>query len=439
MARQPQSEHLGVGEGTAAAPRAGGFLGRMTRGDSLRRATLVVWLAIGLLILCYAGFWVLGRPLAVLVPPLLLAFLIVYLLNPVVTALASRGVPRLAGSALSYVLLAALVATLIATLVPLLSRQVANFTDLVPELGTQLVNNVNGLLASLGITARIGSLDGQVVGEQVQSLLSSEQIRTAAVALLGGLSGLATGAFHVLLVGFLGPVIAFYLLVDLPRLAAVAWEAVPPTSRGEVHDVATRLGGVVGGFVRGQLLVALFVGTTITIGLAVVGLPFWLLIGVIAGITNIVPLIGPFVAGVLGVTVALFTGGVPLAVLVLIVLTVVQQVDNHLISPLVMGRTVHVHPLMVLLALLVAGTLYGIFGMLVAVPTVAGAKVLVLHMWRTRVPWAAEGPDGEKAGGVTQTGVGSTVGGATAGDAPQAGAPGQGAEVGARGVTSGTP
>src|SRR5665811_753578 len=158
MACQPQSEHLGVGEGTAAAPRAGGFLGRMTRGDSLRRATLVVWLAIGLLILCYAGFWVLGRPLAVLVPPLLLAFLIVYLLNPVVTALASRGVPRLAGSALSYVLLAALVATLIATLVPLLSRQVANFTDLVPELGTQLVNNVNGLLASLGITARIGSL-----------------------------------------------------------------------------------------------------------------------------------------------------------------------------------------------------------------------------------------------------------------------------------------
>src|SRR5680860_1029363 len=143
MARQPQSEPLGRDEGTAATPRTGGFLARMTPGDPLRRATLLVWLGVGLVVLCYAGFFVLGRPLAVLVPPLLLAFLIVYLLNPVVTALARRRVPRLAGAALSYVLLAVVVGALIATLAPLLSRQVANFSALVLELGTQVVRNVN--------------------------------------------------------------------------------------------------------------------------------------------------------------------------------------------------------------------------------------------------------------------------------------------------------
>ena len=388
MAVQSEFEGLGAEEETAAAGRAG-VLARVTRGDGLRRAVLLVWLAVGLVVLCYAGFWLLGRPLAVIVPPLLLAFLIVYLLNPLVTRLARRGLPRLVGTALSYVLVALVVATAVATLAPMLSRQVAGFSAAVPELGTQLVTNVNAVLASLGIEARIGSLDSEAVGRQVQTLLSSEQIRTAAVALLGGLSGLATGVFHVLLVGLLGPVIAFYLLVDLPRLSAAAWDAVPPLRRPELRQVAGKLGVVVGGFVRGQLLVALFVGTGITIGLAIVGLPFWLLIGVIAGITNIVPLIGPFVAGVLGVTVALFTGGPPMALLVLVVLIVVQQLDNHLVSPLVMGRTVQVHPLMVLLALLVAGTLYGIFGMLVAVPVVAGGKVLVVHLWQTRVPWAA--------------------------------------------------
>lgn len=357
--------------------------------DRLRRITLLVWLGVGLVVLCYVGYRLLARPLAVVVPPLLLALLIVYLLNPLVTALEARRVPRLAGTALSYVLITLVLLTLSATLAPLLSSQVANFSALIPELGDQLVGNANAVLARLGIGVRIGDLDSQVVGEQVQSLLSSDQIGRAAVALLGGLSGLATGALHVVLVVFLGPVIAFYLLVDMPRLSVSAWTTVPPTRRQEVRDVVTKLGAVVGGFVRGQLLVAVFVGTSITIGLAAVGLRFWLLIGVIAGITNIVPLIGPFVAGVLGVTVALVTGGVPLALLVLLVLTVVQQLDNHLVSPLVMGRTVQLHPLLVLLALLVAGTLYGVFGLLVAVPTVAGAKVLMVHLWRTRVPWAA--------------------------------------------------
>ncbi|MFO8075801.1 MAG: AI-2E family transporter, partial [Egibacteraceae bacterium] len=113
-------------------------------------------------------------------------------------------------------------------------------------------------------------------------------------------------------------------------------------------------------------------------------------LGVAAGVSNLVPFIGPFIAGVLGVLVALFTDGVGLAILVVVVMVVVQQGDSQLVSPLVMGKTVRLHPLVVLLALLVAGTLYGIFGLLVAVPLVAGANVLLSHLWRTRVPWAGE-------------------------------------------------
>jgi hypothetical protein len=123
-----------------------------------------------------------------------------------------------------------------------------------------------------------------------------------------------------------------------------------------------------------------------------VGLPFWLLVGVLAGVTNVIPLLGPFVAAVVGVSIALVSEGLGLAALVLLVLVVVQQLDNQVISPLVRGRNVRLHPLVVLLALEIAGTVYGVLGLLIAVPTVAAASVLARHLWETRVPWATIPP-----------------------------------------------
>jgi predicted PurR-regulated permease PerM len=109
---------------------------------------------------------------------------------------------------------------------------------------------------------------------------------------------------------------------------------------------------------------------------------------VTAGLANLIPLLGPLVAGALGVSIALVTDGVGLAVFVLVVMIVVQQLDNQLVSPLVMGRNVQVHPLVVLLALAIAGTVYGFLGLLMAVPAVAAGNVLVRHFWQTRVSWA---------------------------------------------------
>jgi predicted PurR-regulated permease PerM len=209
---------------------------------------------------------------------------------------------------------------------------------------------------------------------------------------LGGISGLATGLLRLLIVLVLGPVIAFYVLVDLPRLRDWSLRHIPPGYRIEATQVGQELSAVMGGYLRGQLLVALFVGSAVTLGMWLIDLPFWLVVGIVAGLTNLVPLLGPFVAGAIGGTIALANGGVSFALLVIVVLTVVQQMDNHLISPLVMGQSVQLHPLMVLFALLIAGTLYGFIGLLIAVPTVATGRVLAHHAWITRVPWAQDEP-----------------------------------------------
>ncbi len=357
----------------------------------LQRVTYRVWLAVGLLVLGAVAFFVLARPFAVLIPPVLVAILLVYILNPLVSGFRRLGIPRLLGTLIAFALFFGAIVGVGALLGPPLGEQVASFAEVAPELWGETIEQINTWLAGLGVGFEIGGrFDPALATEQIQDFLADAEARGAVLSVLGGLSGFAAGLFTVGLAFVAGPFIAAYLLWDLPRVQAWAYRAIPPEHREEVLSVGRRLSAVVGGFIRGQLIVATYVGVATAIGLAIIGLPFWLVLGVVAGITNLVPFIGPFIAGALGVLVALFTDGAGLAVLVVIVMTIVQQGDNQIVSPLVMGKTVRLHPLVVLLALLVAGTLYGIFGLLVAVPLVAGANVLLGHLWRTRVPWAGE-------------------------------------------------
>ncbi|MGI8794781.1 MAG: AI-2E family transporter, partial [Acidimicrobiales bacterium] len=218
------------------------------------------------------------------------------------------------------------------------------------------------------------------------------------------------------------PIIAFYLLVDTPRLGRVARSLIPAGARSETMHVAGRLNRAIGGFFRGQLMVALVVGVMSSIGLAAIGLKFWFLVGMVAGLFNLIPLIGPWIGGIPGIAIALTTGSTLQAVGVLVVMVVVQQIDNHVITPSVMQRVVHVHPAAVMLALLAGGSLFGFMGLLLAVPGVATIKIVVGHLWHVNVlglPWETSGS--RDLGGGVGAGEGDEVLGAGA-DAAASGA-----------------
>jgi predicted PurR-regulated permease PerM len=165
----------------------------------------------------------------------------------------------------------------------------------------------------------------------------------------------------------------------------VAESLIPERAKPEVLVVGRRLNRAIGGFLRGQLFVALIVGVLCSVGLLIIGLRFWLLIGMIAGLFNIVPLIGPWIGGVPGVIVALTTGDLGQAIGVVVVMVAAQQIDNHFITPYVMQRAVKLHPAAVILALLAGGSIAGFAGLLVAVPTAAVLKIVVGHLWRVHI------------------------------------------------------
>jgi predicted PurR-regulated permease PerM len=348
------------------------------------RIGIMAWCGIGVIIL---GYLMLRLVVYVnpVVPPLLIAVAVVYLLNPLVSALERRGVARLAGAGIVYVLFLCIVALVVSLLVPLVTRQVSSVIDHFPDYladGQALVRDV---------AARFGQEPNfRLDADHVRDWLSAGENRQAVTRYLTGLRSVTNSVISGLIIIVLGPVMAFYLLVDLPRLNRGAMALVPPGRREEIRGLMDRIGQAVGGFFRGQLLVALFVGVASSIGLWAIGLPFWLLVGMVAGIFNLVPLVGPFIGGGLAVVIALVSGQPLKAVWAALVLLVVQQIDNHLISPNVMGRTVQLHPVVVMLALLVGASFAGLFGMLVIVPLVAVVKIVFLFIWSKYVDYGDE-------------------------------------------------
>jgi predicted PurR-regulated permease PerM len=347
------------------------------------RIGIVAWCGIGVIVLGYLmlRLMVYVNPV---VPPLLIAVAVVYLLNPLVSALERRGVPRVAGAGIVYVLFLCIVALLVSLLVPLVARQVTEVVTHFPDYLADAQAYLRRVAARFGQEPNF-----RLDADQVREWLAAEDNRQTVTRYLTGLRSVTTSLLSGLILFIIGPVMAFYLLVDLPRLERGAMALIPPGRRDEIRGLMDRIGQAVGGFFRGQLLVALFVGVASSIGLWLIGLPFWLLVGMVAGVFNLVPLIGPFIGGGLAVIIALLSGEPLKAVWAALVL-IVQQIDNHLISPNVMSRTVQLHPVVVMLALLVGASFAGLFGMLIIVPLVAVAKIVFLFMWSKYVDYGDE-------------------------------------------------
>jgi predicted PurR-regulated permease PerM len=357
---------------------------------------VVSWSLIGLGLLVFMSYRYVLWPVRVVFPPLLVALAVVYLLNPVVSRLQRRGIPRGWGTLLAYLVFFGVVGVLLWFLIPVFATQVSSFVSSVPDLLARAQAWATDLLRRIDVNADTSQLFGSLTPTG------------SAGEFISRIFGFTVGVLHVILILVLGAVFGFYLLVDLPKMKRVVTALIPARRRPEVTEVGQEMSVAVGGFFRGQLLVALFVGLASMLGLWIVGLPYWAIVGAVAGLFNLIPLIGPFIGAIPAIFIAFTTQssdgllhlqpGWPLALGASAALLIVQQIDNHIISPNVVSRTVKLHPMTVMLGLLVGGTLLGLWGMILAVPVIAAVKIVALHAWDTRMHWPPGSP-AESAGG----------------------------------------
>jgi predicted PurR-regulated permease PerM len=345
---------------------------------------------IGIAVLVWVGGRALGRVGSV-IPYLVMAWLVVFLLGPAVRGLAARRVPYRLAATVVFVLAVAISAVALALVIPALVRQtealVKGSKFLVAHGGATLFDRLshssNPLLRRAGdaITSWIQGHAGNV----------QDYLRTVTGASLR----LAHAGLVMLLGGFLG----YLILLSLPESRSLAG-LIPETVRSRFDVPLAEVRRIVGGYVRARLIVSFVVGVLATFGLWLIHMPFWLPLGIFVGIANLVPMLGAWIGGVPVAIVALLTKPPSYLVLVLVVIVVAHVVDGYFLSPIVLKETTQLHPVIVLLAVLLGAELAGFWGILIAIP-VAGIVQFGLKRWvvpRLQGPRVADAETADAAG-----------------------------------------
>lgn len=351
--------------------------------DRLRQTALIVWIAVGLVALGWV-FLIIGEAIRVIWLPLAFAAGLVFLLEPVVRVFERARIPRIVGSILALLVLLAVVVAVGALVWPTVQAQGTELIQQLPDLYVSIVEWLRQAAITFGF-----NIDELLSQEAIETWLRDPTNQATIQELLFGF-GAGAGVFlrgvaETIAVVGLAPILAIYLLIDLDRFKQRTLELTPPKQRNEVAYVSGEVGTALGSFVRGQLLVALIVGVASSVGMWAIDLPFWLIIGIVAGFLNLIPFLGPVVGGALAALVALLNGDVWQAVSAVAIMVVIQQVDNHVITPMVQRARVNLSPLVIVLALIVGGALAGLLGVLVAIPATAAVRIVIGHLWRTRV------------------------------------------------------
>lgn len=343
--------------------------------NSRLTTVLQVLVVIALAALLLVGFvHLLGR-LHTLVTIIIGAIFLCYVMYPAVRRLNKR-LPLWASITIVYAVVVVVVAGALAFIVPALSAEVKQFVQDAPAIARNAEAALSDPNNPLG-----GRLPPMV--RDYISALPTEFVSLAdryGAEVTKGFFGVFVSAVSILALFVIVPIIAIYLLVEADAMHRGFISFIPLTARPKAEEILAGINGVLGGFIRGQLLVALIVGFLVTVMLTLLHVRFAILIGLVAGLLEVIPYVGAFVGAVPAVLIALFTNGPLNAAFVAGGFVIINQLEGHLIAPNVVGRSVGLPPLAVILALLAGGELFGLLGLLVAVPTAGIIRVLFVAL-----------------------------------------------------------
>jgi predicted PurR-regulated permease PerM len=307
---------------------------------------------------------------------LLISLFLTLALNPAVGWLQAHGLPsRGLATGVVFVLALAAIGGIAAAFIPTLVDQVDNFANKVPDYVSQLTHG----------RGRLGFLETRYhIVEKVKDAVHNGGVGRFALGAGAALSvtkGVITAVVATLTIVFM----TFFMLLEGPMWMERVYGLVPEPKQPRWRKVGNDVYRTVGGYVAGNLLISLIAGVSSGIVLWASGVPFAVALGLLVALLDLIPLAGATIAAVVCVLVAIAAAGTTAAIIVGVFFVAYQQLENHVIQPLVYGRTVQLSPLAVLVSVLVGAELAGVLGALAAIP-VAGTIQVLLVDWRANRP-----------------------------------------------------
>lgn len=308
-----------------------------------------------------------------ILPAVIFAAVQYYLMNPLVDLFENKfKIKRTITIALLFILVTALVILIIVTLIPIIQDQVNAIIKNWPVYWKSARNSVNDLLKD----PRLNEIENTVqnYSDQIQKSLmgSVNDTLSDTVNHLSSAVNLITVIFMTVLTA---PVILFYMLRDGRQLKEKISSYFPSKYRSNISNLLTEINTSVASYVRGQLIVAFWVGVMFSVGYGIVGQTYGLTLGIVAAVLNLIPYFGTFVAIIPSLIIAMFdsTG---MLIKVIIVFMIEQTLESKVVSPLVLGNKMNMHPVTTILVLIGASAVYGLTGVIFAIPVYAILKII---------------------------------------------------------------
>lgn len=329
-----------------------------------------------IIILIFYGLYSIRSALLSILYPFLAAFIIAYLLKPLVNYFCRHRIPRSIGILIIYGVFTLIMVLLAVNLVPSLINELQKMMIKIPDYTFKIQSFLRRVHYDY---------DRFNIPESVRIVIDEniEQLQFFNINLIQLITENIINFFSQIFLLVLIPLLVFYILKDLDNIKDAFMRAVPPKYRRRVRMLGEDIDTTLGAYVRSQFLISFLVASMVYVGLIILGVEFAIILAIINGITNIIPYFGPFIGAVPAVLVSLLESPL-LALKVILMITFVQQVESHIISPTILGRNLKLHPIVVIFALLAGGNFFGFLGLIFAVPVLAVIRVIIKHFYAGR-------------------------------------------------------
>ncbi len=296
-----------------------------------------------------------------------------YLFNPIVIFFEKRKVRRSLGILIVYAIILGVVVILSLTIIPNITKEAKKLMEILPLYLNRIFDFLNNIYDRY--YSSIYSLPPQLQGVEQAVMGNAENMGNILSENIKKITSSMMNIFPKITSIILVPIFTFYLILDKDSIKNKIYITVPKDKRQDFSRLSKEIDKALGEFIRGRVIVAIFIGVSTTIVLLILKIPFGLVIGLIAGIADIIPYFGPVIGIIPAVIFALLDS--PLKALwVIIIFTVIQQIENDLITPKIIGESIGIHPITVIVSLIIGGEIMGIWGMVLAVPAVAVGKIV---------------------------------------------------------------
>ncbi len=335
---------------------------------------IVMIIAIILIVTIIAREWgIISFLLRVLkvISPLFIGFTIAWIFNPIIKKMEEKGFPRIAGSLLVYSIFIIVLLVFIRILIPTIYTQLNELLSNLPEIFDSAQGYINNIFDTLSSSK---GLDLTNVKTNMMETMNRFFVDFTTNLPASVLNFIGSFFSSLLTIGF-GLIIGLYMLFDFDSISHHLLNLFPKKNRFEISLLLTNISTEVRKCVNGTLLVATMVFVCDSIGFALIGLQAPLLFGVFCGLTDLIPYVGPYIGGAAAVIIG-FSQSSIIGIMAIVVAMVVQLVENFILQPVVMSKTMKLHPVTIIIGLLIFEHFFGIIGMILATPCIALAKVV---------------------------------------------------------------